>query len=143
MGDGKRITWFLCDAHVHFNMEANDPLQDLKKYFIENCVQNGVLIINRSEEYAVLTAALLQGRLPPEVACIMLGLNKNDLFFYHGRDLCTQFNKLVGVKLHPRLFHMQAEELPWYYKQIQAINPSTIIVDDFFLWKCGALFIFY
>lgn len=119
----------LCDSHLHFNFNNENPINNLHDYF-NNEIEYGTLIINTKKEYDCLLEAYNKGLISPNMY-IILGINKNESFYTDAISFC-QKNKIVfGIKLHPRLFNIKNDELHWYYEQIKIINPKVIIVDDF------------
>ena len=118
--DKKRII----DAHVHFDMKCDNPVKNIEQYL--SFVDKAVLIINTIDEYNEYKKLLESGYELNDI-CVIIGLNKNDMFIEKENN--TQIH---GIKIHPRLFGMTKEDIDWYVEKAEAIDPKIIVVDDFY-----------
>lgn len=112
------------DAHVHFNMEAADPVEDLLNYISRQRIKNAALLLNTQEEYSLYRgydwSNWSECRIFPVV-----GLNRRDPFGLDAEGMNGR------IKIHPRLYGMNYADMDWYINAIGKIRPSVIVVDDF------------
>ncbi len=119
------------DSHVHYNLKADDPINDLRKYVLENRVNDLVLILNTREDYSQYKQMLrtkddLIDRIRP-----VLGLNVSDCFYKEAIEMLENEKINYGLKIHPRLYRINKKDKDLYYTALETSGSNLVVIDDF------------
>ena len=127
-----RIKQKLNDGHIHFNLKALNPVEDLNNYIISNAIGECVLIINSKCEFDLLKEAVSKNEDFLENKFIVFALSRNDFFIQEAIEFAENQKLQFGIKIHPRLTKMTTKDVFWYKSKLNIIDSNIIIVDDFF-----------
>lgn len=121
----------LSDAHVHFNMEKENPVKDIINYLCVNRLHQMVLIINTVDEFKVFQKYCNEFENYLEQIEFVFGIDRYNQFWEEGFEYCKENDKNFHVKIHPRLYRILKDEIDWYVECVTSLEPVSIIVDDF------------
>lgn len=121
-----------CDAHMHFDLESDNPIEDLKEYIRKFHIQRGILILNTRRELELFQEYFEGVEEYQDILRVVVGINKNEDYIREGYELCKRLGQLYMVKLHPRLYGITEETEDWYMNILEEKRPDVIVIDDFF-----------
>lgn len=122
----------IIDAHLHLDLKDSNPLSTLLHKMDETGVDKSVLILNMPEERAAFLKEfnLFEGNR--RRFRLLSGIN------VHDEQTVTDFEKLVslgcepGIKIHPRLFELSLNDIPWYFQICERFPDAPIMIDSLF-----------
>lgn len=118
------------DAHFHFDINSQDPVNELAKEFDDSKMTNGLLILNYDWEKKVykencdhefFNRVKIAALISPNSPC--------DLdFFNFVKDKSGE----CFVKIHPRISSLEFDDFPMILNTLTKVESNCIIVDSFF-----------
>ncbi len=120
------------DAHMHFNMKADDPVGDFEGHFANNGLTNAVLILNTEKEIALFEKN--RKRLSDRLGARLVIAGILDTGEDSGRrryDLWKEWDYRTCVKVHPRVSGLTRQDFPQLTKNIEETDEKTVIIDCF------------
>jgi len=122
----------IIDAHMHFNMKKENPVDDLINQIELNNIVGGVLILNSDEEKrafvkSVSNKVLLNKNI--RIATLYDIKKQEDIEFIKYLD-GTGIDFLI--KLHPRISDIQKKDFETYLEGLKKFEKKDIIIDGFY-----------
>lgn len=118
------------DAHFHFNIKSNDPINDLQKNFNENGLNSGLLILNYDWEKKLYQDNFNNDFFKRiKIASLVSPNSTNDLNFFN------YVKNNVGecfVKIHPRISSLKNDDFSMILNTLEKIDFNCVVVDSFF-----------
>jgi len=116
------------DSHIHFNMKANNPIEDFKN--VVEILDGFILILNSQEEKEVFQEYLARNfKKDYPLSAIALNYELFDVEFT--KKIMSQDIKL-GVKLHPRLSNITVNDFEKVSQKLEELEFNFIIIDCFY-----------
>ena len=122
----------IIDAHLHLDLKETSPLSSLLYKMDDTGVDKGVVILNMPEERAAFIKEYCLFEQNRERFWVLSGLN------VHDAQSVTDFEKLVslgckpGIKIHPRLYELSLNDIPWYIDICEHFKGVPIMIDSLF-----------
>ncbi|MEA2017617.1 MAG: amidohydrolase family protein [Campylobacterota bacterium] len=116
------------DSHIHFNMKADNPVDDFKR--VVSILDGFILILNTKEEKTLFKEEFSKNfktDYPLSAVVFSYELYERNLT----ENLITQ-NIKVGVKLHPRLSNIKKNDFDKVIYKLEEQKFDFIIVDCFY-----------
>lgn len=121
------------DAHMHFNLNTQDPLLDLIDHMNRNCIQKSLVILNSEKELNYYDYLIQQKKLDniEKSFEFAFGLNFRDYAqINHIVNELSNFSKGI-YKLHPRITDIRKEDFKSVYLLLKKICANVVLIDCF------------
>ena len=116
------------DSHIHFNMKADDIINDFKA--VVSILEGFILILNTYEEKQLFLKEFLND-FHENYPLSAIALNY-ELFDSENSDLLISKNIKLGVKIHPRLSNITINDFKDIATKLKSLKFSFIIIDCFY-----------
>jgi len=116
------------DSHIHFNMKADDIINDFKA--VVSILEGFILILNTYEEKQLFLKEFLND-FHENYPLSAIALNY-ELFDSEISDLLISKNIKLGVKIHPRLSDITINDFEDIVTKLKSLEFSFIIIDCFY-----------
>jgi len=122
----------IIDAHLHLDLKAPAPLESLLNKLDEEDIAKCVLILNIQEEREAFFKELELYKQNKDRFIILSGIDTHD------ETSVLDFEKLInedcnpGIKIHPRLFKLTLEDIPWYIAFCEQYPSVPIMIDTLY-----------
>lgn len=116
------------DSHIHFNMKADDIIQDFKNEIVG--LEGFILILNTLEEKKLFLSSLYNDfkKIFP-LSAVAINYEYLDLEFI---SLMNQQNIKLGIKLHPRLSNIIKDKFTYIVEKMKRLSFDFIVIDCFY-----------
>ena len=121
----------IIDSHVHFNLKANNPYDDLKCNLKNSNIDKSVLIVNNENEYQILkdnSKRLISDGFIGAIASIVDPHKPSPLDLI---ERCTGYGLPMAIKIHPRISDITRNDFLILLDNLGKVDVKTIIVDSF------------
>lgn len=124
----------IIDAHIHLNLKAELPLQNLIQQLDENQIEKAMLILNNADEHKAFAKESALYKANQDRFWIASGLNIHDELSVRKTNELFEKGLQPCIKIHPHMFYLSKEDLP---NVIEALSSYTtpIIVDSLYYDK--------
>lgn len=116
------------DSHIHFNMKANNIVNDFKE--VVSILEGFILILNTYEEKQLFLKEFLND-FNENYPLSAIALNYQ-LFDSEISNLLISKNIKLGVKIHPRLSNIKIDDFENIVNKLKNFKFSFIIIDCFY-----------
>lgn len=116
------------DSHIHFNMKANDIVNDFKE--VVSILEGFILILNTYEEKQLFIKEFVHD-FSENYPLSAIALSY-ELFDSEFTNLLTSRNIKLGVKIHPRLSNITINDFEDIVTKLKSLKFSFIIIDCFY-----------
>lgn len=122
----------IIDAHLHLDLKVSSPLELLLHKLDEEGIEKCVLILNMPEERSAFFNELDLYKQNKARFIILSGIN------FHDETSVLDYKRLInedcnpGIKIHPRLFQLSLEDVPWYISFCEQYPSLPIMIDSLY-----------
>ena len=122
----------IIDAHLHLDLKETLPLQALLQKMDEGNIEKSVIILNLPEERDAFFKEIEVYNQNKVRFFILSGINAHD------KSSLNDYEKLInhgcnpGIKIHPRLFDLSLQHLPWYIDFCEKYPRMPIMIDTLY-----------
>ena len=122
----------IIDAHLHLDLKEQVPLSSLLAKMDEEDIEKCVLILNMPAESKAFLKEFQLYNQNKDRFIVLSGIN------VHDESSVNEFEQLIdlgctpGIKIHPRLFELTMDDIPWYIDFGEKYLRLPIMIDSLF-----------
>ncbi len=122
----------IIDAHLHLDLKEQNPLTSLLAKMDEEDIEKCVLILNMPAERKTFLKDIQVYNQNKGRFIILSGINVHDESSINEFEQLMNLDCTPGIKIHPRLFELTLDDIPWYIDFCEKYPGLPIMIDSLF-----------